>query len=116
MPLLDALPRTSVQADELFALPWGSLFDADRRDEPLQVPLWSSLRVAMHARRPHSAAASHVREAHQPLKVLEDELIRQAVRQAGGNVNQAAAALGLSRATVYRRLSAGRRPIGDGER
>jgi transcriptional regulator of acetoin/glycerol metabolism len=43
-----------------------------------------------------------------PLKDLETALIRQAVAQARGNVMQAARALGISRATVYRRL--GKKP------
>ena len=38
------------------------------------------------------------------LKEVEDHLIRQAVEQARGNVAQAARALGISRATVYRKL------------
>ena len=42
------------------------------------------------------------------MKALETELIHQAVREAGGNVDAAARQLGLSRATVYRRLAARR--------
>ncbi|HNR82734.1 helix-turn-helix domain-containing protein, partial [Ottowia sp.] len=40
------------------------------------------------------------------LKALETELIHQAVRDAGGRVAVAAKALGVSRATMYRRLGA----------
>jgi transcriptional regulator of acetoin/glycerol metabolism len=39
-----------------------------------------------------------------PLKEIEVTLIRKAVEQALGNVAQAARALGISRATVYRKL------------
>jgi transcriptional regulator of acetoin/glycerol metabolism len=39
-----------------------------------------------------------------PLKEIETGLIRQAVDEARGNVMQAAKVLGISRATVYRRL------------
>jgi transcriptional regulator of acetoin/glycerol metabolism len=39
-----------------------------------------------------------------PLKDLETALIRKAVDQARGNVVQAARMLGISRATVYRKL------------
>jgi sigma-54 dependent transcriptional regulator, acetoin dehydrogenase operon transcriptional activator AcoR len=39
-----------------------------------------------------------------PLKDLEIALIRQAVDDARGNVMKAARALGISRATVYRKL------------
>jgi transcriptional regulator of acetoin/glycerol metabolism len=38
------------------------------------------------------------------LKDIETALIIKAVEQARGNVAQAAAALGISRATVYRKL------------
>ncbi|HOZ93364.1 MAG TPA: helix-turn-helix domain-containing protein, partial [Ottowia sp.] len=41
------------------------------------------------------------------LKALETELIHQAVRDAGGRVAVAAKALGVSRATMYRRLAGG---------
>ena len=39
-----------------------------------------------------------------PLKDMELALIRKAVTDAKGNVQQAAKALGISRATVYRKL------------
>jgi transcriptional regulator of acetoin/glycerol metabolism len=39
-----------------------------------------------------------------PLREVETALIRQAVLDARGNVLKAARALGVSRATVYRRL------------
>jgi len=39
-----------------------------------------------------------------PLKDVETALIRKAVEQARGNVMEAARALGISRATVYRKL------------
>ena len=50
-----------------------------------------------------------------PLRDLETALIRQAVDDARGNVLQAAKALGVSRATVYRRLNPAlrRREISD---
>ena len=44
-----------------------------------------------------------------PLCDLEDTLIRQAVDDARGNVAEAARALGISRATVYRRLTTKRK-------
>ena len=37
-------------------------------------------------------------------------MIRKAVDDARGNVAEAARALGISRATVYRKLGSGRRP------
>ena len=39
-----------------------------------------------------------------PLKDIETALIRKAVDDARGNVQKAARTLGISRATVYRRL------------
>ena len=41
-----------------------------------------------------------------PLRAAEAALIRQAVQNARGNVAEAARALGISRATVYRKLGA----------
>lgn len=101
-----ALPHGS----DLFALPWQALFDAARHGTPLEVPLWSGLTLQVLPQRPGQAllprpAAS---EARMPLKDLETELIRAAVRDARGNVMEAARRLGISRATVYRKL--GRRP------
>jgi sigma-54 dependent transcriptional regulator, acetoin dehydrogenase operon transcriptional activator AcoR len=40
-----------------------------------------------------------------PLKDVEAALIRRAVEDARGNVMEAARALGISRATVYRKLT-----------
>jgi transcriptional regulator of acetoin/glycerol metabolism len=101
-----ALPHCT----ELFALPWEALFDAVRRQAPVEVPLWSGLTLQLLAQRPGQAMAPRpaAPDARLPLKDLETELIRAAVRDARGNVMAAARALGISRATVYRKL--GRRP------
>ena len=109
LPPLQALAHGPVHASELFALPWSRLFDQVRRAEPLQVPLWSGLRVLLRAYLPQ-AGDGPAGTARPPLKALETEWIHQAVRDAGGNVGDAARHLGLSRATVYRRLAATRRP------
>ena len=82
-------------------LPWESLFDGAGRDAPLEVPLWSGLRLAALAQSPGQATPVPQRL---PLKDLEAELIRRAVQDARGNVMQAAQRLGISRATVYRKL------------
>jgi len=94
----------------LFALPWAQLFDlAQRQGEAATLPLWSGLRVQVTAQ----AAADHPARGApattrtgtpRSLKAVETDLIHQAVRQAGGRVADAARALGVSRATVYRRL------------
>jgi transcriptional regulator of acetoin/glycerol metabolism len=82
-------------------MPWESLFDGAGRDAPLEVPLWSGLRLTALAQVPGHAAPPPQRL---PLKDLETELIRRAVQDARGNVMQAAQSLGISRATVYRKL------------
>ena len=94
-------------AADVFAMPWETLFDTARRGEGFcEVPLWSGLRLQTQAHR-----AGSDRTAHSPrpasgkaLRDVESELIRQAVAQARGNVAEAARALGISRATVYRKL------------
>ena len=61
----------------------------------------------MAQRRPASRARAAGARAL-PLRDVEIALIRKAVDDARGNVMEAARALGISRATVYRKL--GRRP------
>lgn len=59
---------------------------------------------------PASTEATPVAEA-QPLATLREhnaQLIRETLEQHGGNVSQAARALGISRGTLYRRLRGGR--------
>ena len=110
LPALHALHSGPLHASELFALPWASLFDRAAHGQPHTVPLWSGLRVQVRAERstqPASAASPGARTAApRSLKALETELIHQAVRDAGGRVAVAAKALGVSRATMYRRLGA----------
>ena len=79
------------------------------------MPLWSGLHLtltpvpagALHL--PSPAPRVDAGKAPVPLKTLEDTLIRQAVQEAKGNVAEAARALGISRATVYRKLAPGGR-------
>lgn len=109
-------PPQRLHGSDLFALPFEMLFDAARRTPaPMEVPLWSGLRLqalplsaAMASRSgaplPASAAGHAPRQNHRPLKEIETALIHQAVNEAKGNVMQAARALGISRATVYRKL------------
>ncbi|MCU0955807.1 MAG: histidine kinase [Hydrogenophaga sp.] len=87
------------------ALPLSSLFDAARHHNgPVEVPLWSGLRLQVLAQdvrfSPDAALSRHA----VPLKDVETALIRKAVEDARGNVMEAARALGISRATVYRKL------------
>jgi sigma-54 dependent transcriptional regulator, acetoin dehydrogenase operon transcriptional activator AcoR len=97
---------------DVFAVAPQTLFDAaTARRGPMEVPLWMGLRLqvlaqgrvdAHHAHAPQRKAspASH----GVPLKDVEAALILKAVEDARGNVQEAARALGISRATVYRKL------------
>jgi transcriptional regulator of acetoin/glycerol metabolism len=96
----------ATHSDSIFAINFADLFDAARQHRgAFEVPLWSGLRLLALAH-PHSTAQSGQRAAGHavPLKDHETSLIRKAVEDAQGNVEVAARALGISRATVYRRL------------
>lgn len=85
--------------------PLADLFDAARHGRgSMEVPLGSGLRLQVLAQDAHGpselASACHP----VPLKDMETALIRKAVQDARGNVMEAARALGISRATVYRKL------------
>ena len=105
----------ALHASDLFAMSLDLLFDAARKQSSktaVEVPLWTGLRL--HARpvlgRQVEAVAANPSDravASPPLKDIETALIRQAVDDARGNVMQAAKVLGISRATVYRRLGSG---------
>lgn len=113
-------PDTRPHAGDLLALPWPLLFDAALQQQrsgpvPMDMPLWSGLRLqglALPARpagqrtsfAPLLAPAPGHAAASAPLREAETALIRQAVQDARGNVAEAARALGISRATVYRKL------------
>ncbi len=115
---LDAAHTQALHCSELFALPFELLFDAARHEQgsPLDLPLWSGLLLCAHTSSPmhrpaFSAAAAAPRrgERQVALKDMEIALIRKAVDDAKGNVMKAAEALGISRATVYRKLGQGKR-------
>jgi transcriptional regulator of acetoin/glycerol metabolism len=102
-----------VHASEVFGLPIQMLFDAARRSHnTLDIPLWTGLclsAVVLQAAREHLPTrfdtGGHPK-APLGLKDMETALIHKAVEQARGNVAQAAQVLGISRATVYRKLGA----------
>ena len=122
VPQLAQASRAQLHCNDLFAMAFETLFDAARRQRTSQgsmhasypstveAPLWTGLRLhalpilagqsPLPARQHHSAPSV----LQQPLKDVETALIRKAVLDARGNVMQAARALGISRATVYRRL------------
>ena len=107
------LPQKSLHASDLFAMSFDMLFDAARKQSSksaLEVPLWTGLRLhalpVMGGQADTTAIAQLDAPAAPPppLKDIETALIRKAVDDARGNVMQAAKTLGISRATVYRRL------------
>ncbi|PJI98581.1 regulatory Fis family protein [Acidovorax sp. 69] len=119
------MPGTPTHCSDLLAMPWTMLFDAARRHpaQPLDLPLWSGLRLQALAqlrdltRSSASGPATAVAHATPsapsvaaPLREAETALIRRAVQDARGNVAEAARALGISRATVYRKLGAPKGP------
>jgi transcriptional regulator of acetoin/glycerol metabolism len=92
----------TVHVSEVFGIPYQMLFDAVRRSNTvLEVPLWTGLRLQAM---PVGKAQESMDARGGALKDIETALIIKAVEQARGNVAQAAAALGISRATVYRKL------------
>ncbi|NPC55515.1 helix-turn-helix domain-containing protein [Caenimonas soli] len=101
-----AAPAAAAQhCADLFAMPWEMLFDAAGRKGPMEVPLWSGLTLqvlAVPCGTPDDQLALDAKRL--PLKDLQTALIRKAVDEARGNVMQAARVLGISRATVYRKL------------
>ena len=56
---------------------------------------------------PVAAAGDIDQGSVRPLGDLQDEAIRQALAQCGGNITQASRRLGVSRNTIYRRLRQG---------
>jgi transcriptional regulator of acetoin/glycerol metabolism len=109
VPHLNA--AAAVHCSDLFAMPFEMLFDAARQGslgQPLDVPLWSGLRLLALPLAPGDSgtrnAAGRGTTEPRPLRDVEAALIRKAVEDARGNVMQAARALGISRATVYRKL------------
>ena len=104
-------------ANDLFALPFSMLFDAARNGAGAsELPLWSGLRLQVLASAAGRCAPGHRSHRHpastrmttppdqRRLRDIETALIREAVDHARGNVAQAAKQLGVSRATVYRKL------------
>jgi transcriptional regulator of acetoin/glycerol metabolism len=95
---------------DVIAVPPDSLFDAARALRgAIELPLWSGLRLQVLARlndgRVSSSAPQRPMGASVPLKDVETALIRRAVEEARGNVMEAARVLGISRATVYRKIA-----------
>ena len=108
-----------VHSRDLFALPVEMLFGSARQqDAGMEAPLWSGLRLNLQAqtaprrsvvnnlpRTVESSPSAAPRGKSETLKDLENALICKAVDVARGNVSEAARSLGVSRATVYRKLA-----------
>jgi len=100
-----ASPHAPAHCSELFAQPWEKFFDLARSQSAhaaIEVPLWSGLRLQAFAQSAGQPAIPVPPKV--PLRDAELTLIRKAVDEAGGNVMQAARSLGISRATIYRKL------------
>ena len=109
VPGLPAPDQAAVHVSEVFGLPFEQLFDAARHPaSPLELPLWSGLRL-------QAQAIARLTDAHHrqaglsaapalALRDVEAAMIRKALEDARGNVGQAARALGIGRATLYRKL------------
>jgi transcriptional regulator of acetoin/glycerol metabolism len=114
VPQLMQLDSAGMHASDLFAMPFSMLFDSSRRAHAaIEVPLWSGLRLIALALRPENERANmHVRpvsnQSSHALRDVEAEMIKKAVDQARGNIAQAARDLGISRATLYRKLVTGK--------
>ncbi|MEY4345677.1 MAG: hypothetical protein RL032_1509 [Pseudomonadota bacterium] len=108
LPLAGSVP---VHISEVLGVAFEMFFDAARRTgKVLEVPLWTGLQLQAQAiaASQDDMRGSYMGNAPTPggrhLKDIETALIRKAVEQARGNVAQAAQTLGISRATVYRKL------------
>jgi transcriptional regulator of acetoin/glycerol metabolism len=71
----------------------------------LDVPLWSGLHLQARAFVEEDCEQAPLIRATGPLHQLQSAMIRKAIDLSRGNVSQAAKALGISRATLYRKLS-----------
>jgi transcriptional regulator of acetoin/glycerol metabolism len=118
MPQPLARPGQPLHCGELLALPWPQLIEHARQrpNEPLHLPLWSGLRLQAlvqpgpDLRRLLPAQGPEAVAHASALRASEGVLIEQALQDARGNVASAARALGISRATLYRKIGT-RRPV-----
>lgn len=108
--LVPGLPThvpSKVHVSEVFGMPFEQLFDACKRPATvLELPLWSGLRLHAQAlaRSHHITNALSASSQGLALRDVEATMIRKALDEARGNVGLAAKALGIGRATLYRKL------------
>jgi transcriptional regulator with PAS, ATPase and Fis domain len=114
--------KPTLHFQDLFASDHACVMDAAEKNiQIFSLPLWSGLCVDSVALKPayqppistpirstvaiHPASTASFNQPHrQGLKEVESELISKTLRQMKGNVAQTARALGISRATIYRKL------------
>ncbi len=108
VPGLATPGQPTVHVSEVFGLPFEQLFDAAKNpNKLLELPLWSGLRLQALAITRNANAQSLQAKSYAPALALRDveaAMIRKALDDARGNVGQAAQALGIGRATLYRKL------------
>ncbi len=100
-----------LHVSEMFGVAFEMLFDAARRGHAtLEIPLWTGLALqALPIERAHETSPvvanprTH-RAQNLSLRDIEDALIHKTVSDTRGNVAEAARLLGISRATVYRKI------------
>ena len=113
MHLASSSEQGGLHCSDLFAMPFSMLFDAARRSHSvIEAPLWSGLRLITMVQQPDqeghvSVVRTDAIGTGHGLRDMEAEVINKAIVQARGNVAQAARALGISRATMYRKLGNG---------
>ena len=105
-----AIDHLTPHASDVFALPWQSLFDLSHKNEPFEAPLWSGLRIQVQPVHEVNSAVRLSNSAPGALKDVESDLIRRVMQQARGNVAEAAKRLGISRATLYRKIAPPKKP------
>jgi transcriptional regulator of acetoin/glycerol metabolism len=103
--MLNLARLANAHANDLFAIPMGLLFDAAAAGDTMEVPLWSGLHLHLQACLQHSCHTATQPATTGALRQIQSAMINQAISHAKGNVAQAAKALGISRATLYRKLA-----------
>jgi sigma-54 dependent transcriptional regulator, acetoin dehydrogenase operon transcriptional activator AcoR len=108
--LLQASP-VALHTNDVFAISTGHLFDAQRKNQWINTPLWSGLHLQARVSvsgwlspKSHGNPMSKPMGYVQPLKDSETALIKHTVSLLKGNVAAAAEQLGISRSTIYRKL------------
>jgi transcriptional regulator of acetoin/glycerol metabolism len=103
--MLNLSAHSPSHASDVLALPWGLLMDAASSDRLVDVPLWNGLLLQARACLQHAYQAATASSPTGPLQQIQTAMISKAIEHARGNVAQAAKALGISRATLYRKLA-----------